>query len=76
MPDTQHIDADFIAMLRCPLTRSPLKASGEFLVAEVGGLRYPIRDGFPVMLPEEAALPDGVDSLDAFRAKFNEEIPE
>ena len=48
------IDADLLEILRCPLTRSRLRPEGEFLVAEVGGLAYPIRDEVPVMLEEEA----------------------
>jgi uncharacterized protein YbaR (Trm112 family) len=70
------IDPEFLAMLRCPLTRSPLRIEGDFLVAETGGLRYPVRDGFPVMLIEEAKLPDGIASLDEFKKKFADQIPE
>jgi uncharacterized protein YbaR (Trm112 family) len=44
-------------------------------VAEVGGLAYPVRDGIPVMLIEEAKLPGGVESLDAFREKFKDQLP-
>ena len=69
------IDPDLLSILRCPLTRSPLRQEGDALVAEVGGLRYPLRDGIPVMLVEEAQLPDGVESLDAFKAKFAAQIP-
>src|SRR5438045_3457870 len=68
------LDPDLLSILRCPLTRSPLRQEGDFLVAEVGGLRYPVRDGIPVMLIEEAQLPSGVESLDAFKAKFAGEI--
>jgi hypothetical protein len=75
-PTTNLIDPDFLAMLRCPLTRSPLRVEGEFLVAEVGGLRYPVRDGFPVMLIEEAKLPDGIKTLDEFKKRFAGQIPE
>lgn len=64
------IDPDLISILRCPLTRSPLRQEGDFLVAEVGGLRYPIRDGIPVMLVEEAKLPAGFESLDDFKNAF------
>jgi hypothetical protein len=42
-------------------------------VAEVGGLRYPVREGLPVMLVEEAQLPPGYDSIESFKAKFNRE---
>ena len=69
------VDPDLLSILRCPLTRSPLRQEGDFLVAEVGGLRYPVKDGIPVMLVEEAQLPEGVVSLDAFKAKFAAQIP-
>jgi len=69
------VDAALLEILRCPLTRSRLRQEGDFLVAETGGLRYPVRDGIPVMLVEEAMLPPGVESLEAFKAKFQEQIP-
>jgi uncharacterized protein YbaR (Trm112 family) len=67
------IDAALLDMLRCPLTGSRLRLEGDFLVAEVGGLAYPVRDGFPVMLMEEAKLPPGVESLDAMRRQYKRE---
>jgi uncharacterized protein YbaR (Trm112 family) len=73
-PSSNRIDSDLLAILRCPLTRSPLRQEGDFLIAEVGGLRYPVRDGIPVMLAEEAQLPHGVASLDEFKQKFAEQI--
>lgn len=72
---TLAIDAAMLARLRCPLTRSPLRHEGEFLVAEVGGLRYPIREGFPVLLIEEAKLPPGFKTLEEFKAHFQDAIP-
>ena len=69
------VDADLLAILRCPLTRSTLRQEGDFLVAEVGGLRYPVREGIPVMLIEEAQLPAGVESIEAFKTKFASQIP-
>jgi len=69
------VDPELLAILRCPLTRSPLRQEGEFLVAEVGGLRYPIRDGIPVLLIEEAKLPAPFKSLDEFKAQFAGKIP-
>ena len=67
------IDPALLEMLRCPLTGSRLRLEGDFLIAEVGGLAYPVRDGFPVMLMEEAKLPPGYDSLDAMRCDFKRE---
>ena len=68
------VDPELLALLRCPLTHSKLRPEGEFLVAEVGGLKYPVRDGIPVMLAEEAQLPEGVGSLADFKKKFANEV--
>ncbi|MGI4878480.1 MAG: Trm112 family protein [Janthinobacterium lividum] len=49
-------DPRLLAILVCPLTRSSLRydrAAGE-LVSDSAGLAYPIRDGVPIMLIEEA----------------------
>jgi uncharacterized protein YbaR (Trm112 family) len=64
------VPSDLLEVLRCPLTGSRLRPEGDFLIAEEGGLAYPVRDGFPVMLVEEARLPAGVESLDALRARY------
>ena len=63
-------DERLLAVLRCPLTHSELRHEGDWLIAQVGGLAYPIRDGIPVMLMEEARLPEGVKSLDELKAKL------
>lgn len=69
-----EIDPELLEILRCPLTRSPLHLDGEFLVSEIGGLRYPIRDGIPVMLIEEAKLPPPFKTLDEFKAHYRDAI--
>ena len=66
----QPIDEDILSILVCPVTRSKLRLVEGFLVSEVGGLKYPIRNGIPDLLPEDAILPAGVTSLDEFREKF------
>lgn len=76
---TQTLTPQVLTILRCPLTRSSLRQEGDWLVAEVpqaAGLRYPIKDGIPVLLMDEATLPEGVDSLDAFKAKYADAIPQ
>lgn len=65
------IDTELLKILVCPVTRSPLRQKGDELVGEVGGLRYPIRDGIPVLLPDEAGLPEGVSDLDEFKKKYD-----
>ena len=50
------IDPDLLAILVCPMTRTPLRLDagrGE-LVSDEAGLAYPIRDGVPVLLIEAA----------------------
>ncbi len=62
-------------LLVCPLTRSKLSREGEFLVAQVGGMRYPIVDGIPVLVAEQGQLPEGISSLAEFKEKFKDKIP-
>ena len=64
------VDPQILGILRCPLTHSRLRQEGDFLIAETGGLRYPVRDGIPVMLIEEAQLPPDVKSLDELKQKY------
>ncbi|HEU0067240.1 MAG TPA: Trm112 family protein [Sphingomonas sp.] len=50
------LDPWLLERLVCPATRTPLRhdeAAGE-LVSDAAGLAYPIREGVPVMLVEEA----------------------
>ena len=57
-PNAQAPDKELLEMLVCPVTRTPLRYDAEAheLVSEVAKLAYPIRDGIPIMLPEEARL--------------------
>ena len=55
------VDPRLLAILVCPLTRTTLRydAAAQELVSEAAGLAYPIRDGLPIMLVDEARrLPD------------------
>ena len=55
------IDPRLLEILVCPMTKGPLeydRAASE-LISRKAGLAYPVRDGIPVMLEEEArALSD------------------
>lgn len=68
----QPLTEETIASLVCPLTRSRLRREGDFLVAEIGGLRYPVRDGIPVMLAEEAKLPEPFKTLEEFKTHLRQ----
>jgi len=49
-------DPKLLEILVCPLTKGPLEYDREAqeLITRHAGLAYPIRDGIPIMLPEEA----------------------
>jgi uncharacterized protein YbaR (Trm112 family) len=50
------IDPKLLEILVCPLTKTPLVYDRERreLISKKAGLAFPIRDGIPVMLPDEA----------------------
>ena len=50
------IDRRLLEVLVCPLTKGPLEYDRENneLISRKAGLAYPVRDGIPIMLPEEA----------------------
>ncbi|MFQ5655767.1 MAG: Trm112 family protein [Planctomycetota bacterium] len=48
------IDADFLAILRCPISRRPLVQKGNLLCCYDSRKAYRIEDGIPVMRAEEA----------------------
>ena len=54
--ETQDIDPELLEILVSPMTRTALihDAEAQELISEAAGLAYPIRDGIPVMLVEEA----------------------
>ena len=53
---TADVDPRLLEILVCPVTHGPLvydREAGE-LISQGAKLAYPIRDGVPIMLPEEA----------------------
>lgn len=57
MSDTPvEVDPRLLEILVCPVTRGPLAYDREAaeLISKGARLAYPIRDGVPIMLPEEA----------------------
>jgi uncharacterized protein YbaR (Trm112 family) len=64
---TQIINQRFLELLRCPIGNGPLVLRDEKLVCTRCGIAFPIRDGIPVLLLEEAELPAGVFSIDDVR---------
>jgi len=52
-----NIDAELLAILACPVDKSPVAVRGDRIVCARCGRRYPVRDGIPIMLAEEAEGP-------------------
>ena len=52
----RKVDPKLLEILVCPLTKGPLKydAEAQELISEQAQLAYPIRDGVPIMLIDEA----------------------
>lgn len=52
----QSVDPRLLELLVCPLTKVPLRydAGRDELISDQAGLAYPIRDGIPIMLVDEA----------------------
>jgi uncharacterized protein YbaR (Trm112 family) len=50
------LDKKLLTILVCPVTKAPLTYDEEAqeLICKASGLAYPVRDGIPVMLEEEA----------------------
>ncbi len=55
----QNIDKELLEILACPACKSAVRQEGDRIVCTQAGcgLRYPIREGIPVMLVEEAEKP-------------------
>ena len=55
---TVAVDPKLLEILVCPVTKGPLvydREAGE-LISRAAGLAYPVRDGIPIMLPDEARV--------------------
>ena len=52
----QELDEEFLSLLACPVCKTSIRREGDRLVCDTCGRRYPIRDGIPVMLVEEAEM--------------------
>ena len=53
---TNTVDPKLLEILVCPVTKEPLEydAKAQELISRTAGLAYPIRDGIPIMLADEA----------------------
>jgi uncharacterized protein YbaR (Trm112 family) len=51
-----NVDPKLLEILVCPITKQPLRydETAQELISDAAGLAYPIRDGIPIMLADEA----------------------
>ena len=51
-----RLDPKLLEILVCPVTKGALEydSDAQELISKEAGLAYPIRDGIPIMLPDEA----------------------
>lgn len=62
---TTPVDPKLLEILVCPVTRGVLRydAQAQELISEGARLAYPIRDGIPILLPDEARSLDEDDKV-------------
>ncbi|HLG29689.1 MAG TPA: Trm112 family protein [Candidatus Brocadiales bacterium] len=53
------IDKELLEILACPLCKTDVRLENDKIVCTSCGRRYPIRDDIPIMLVDEAELPEG-----------------
>lgn len=60
------LTAELLAVLRCPVTRTPLVQEGDELVSTGPGatFRYRLDEGIPVLLPQQESSPAPADGTD------------
>ena len=55
--ESEKLDPQFLEILACPECKAPVEQEKDQLVCTACGRRYPVRDGIPIMLLEEAEAP-------------------
>ena len=53
-----EVDPELLEILACPLDKQPVSRQGNYLVCSACQRHYPIREGIPVMLIDEALTPE------------------
>ncbi len=57
MSDNATVPRELLEILVCPVDKAKVNLQGDRLVCEQCGRAYPVREGIPIMLEEEAELP-------------------
>ncbi len=65
------LNKDLLDIIACPLSGEPLEQQGDWLVNAKWDIKYPIREGIPIMLIDQAQLPEGV-TLEELKKKITD----
>ena len=68
------ISKELLDILACPICKTDVRLEGDKIICTECGRRYPIRDDIPIMLIDEAELPETPKRTDLISASFSEVI--
>lgn len=57
------ISPETVSLLRCPIGKSPLEIEDENLICTMCGVVFPVKNGIPVLMADEAKFPEGVNNI-------------
>ncbi|MBN8586388.1 MAG: hypothetical protein J0M37_14960 [Ignavibacteria bacterium] len=60
-------EVKFTDDLVCPLGKYPLKPEGDFLECTNCGAKFPVAEGIPLLLIDDAVLPEGVSRIEELK---------
>ncbi len=63
------LNKDLLDIITCPLSGEPLEQQGDWLINVKWEIKYPVRQGIPIMLIDQAQLPEGV-TIDQLKKKI------
>ena len=56
-------DVKYIDDLVCPIGKYPLKVTGDMLECTNCGAKFPVKEGIPLLLIDDALLPEGIKEI-------------
>jgi len=62
--------SDIINDIVCPIGKKELYMEGDFLICNNCRVKFPVKDGIPVLIIEEAILPEGITSVNELKCKM------
>ncbi|HAX49491.1 MAG TPA: Trm112 family protein [Ignavibacteria bacterium] len=60
-------EIEYTGELVCPLGKYPLNQTGEYLECSNCGAKFPVAEGIPLLLIDDAVLPEGVNNIEELK---------